>query len=70
VPRCQDLPKFHGLTPPPSWPYQATVTLRRWGRSQFPNVGKPSHLDAAVCLRLFHWIFIIHCFYRFRSHKI
>ena len=35
-----------------------------------PNVGKPSYLDVAVCLRLFHWIFIIHCFYMFRPQNI
>ena len=35
-----------------------------------PKVGKPSYLDAAVCLRLFHWMFIIHCFYMFRPQNI
>ena len=39
------------------WWFGSTSTPWRWGRSYFPKCRKnPSHLDAAVCPRNFHWV--------------
>jgi hypothetical protein len=41
-----------------------------WDWVNSPNVSKPSHRNAAVCQRLFPWIFVIHCFYMFRPQNV
>ena len=54
VTRCPTLPFGHlvfsfGAKKPPADPEDGNGVRSR-------NVGKPSHPDAAVCLRIFHWI--------------
>ena len=52
--RCKGFPTFQGLTPSQSTECCFRATPCRWVSPL--NVRKPSHLDAAVCPRNFHWL--------------